>query len=155
MGAAAAPAPSWDSPKPNASPNSTFHKPKFVGARSLALPKRSSSGFRSELASPDLSPGRSGGTVHVSRSSPSSLMAASAAVASSVALPPKRSLKNVLLFYCEEMRELAERVASESDTIELRSISWRCKPFFFFFNPSQIKFLDLSSPLNALSSFRA
>ncbi|XP_008784968.1 ribose-phosphate pyrophosphokinase 4 isoform X1 [Phoenix dactylifera] len=129
MGAAAAaaapPAPSWGSPKPNASPNPRFYKPKFVGARSLALPKRSSSGFRSELTSPDLSPGRSGATVHVSRSSPSCLMAASATVASSVALPPKRSRKNVLLFYCEEMRELAERVASEIDAVELRSISWR------------------------------
>lgn len=29
------------------------------------------------------------------------------------------------LFYCEEMRELAERVAHESDAIELRNISWR------------------------------
>lgn len=40
-------------------------------------------------------------------------------------LLPKRSKKNVCLFYCEEMRELAERVAMNSDSIELRSISWR------------------------------
>jgi len=33
--------------------------------------------------------------------------------------------KNVLLFYCEEMRELAQQVVARNDDIELRSISWR------------------------------
>jgi hypothetical protein len=33
--------------------------------------------------------------------------------------------KNILLFYCEEMRELAEQVVARNDDIELRSISWR------------------------------
>uniref|UniRef100_A0A0D9YEC9 Phosphoribosyltransferase domain-containing protein n=1 Tax=Oryza glumipatula TaxID=40148 RepID=A0A0D9YEC9_9ORYZ len=33
--------------------------------------------------------------------------------------------KNVLLFHCEEMRELAEQVVARNDDIELRSISWR------------------------------
>ncbi|CAA7397548.1 unnamed protein product [Spirodela intermedia] len=51
----------------------------------------------------------------------------SPAVAPSVAfsLPPKRSRKTVCLFFCEETRALAERVAAESDAIELRSINWR------------------------------
>lgn len=38
---------------------------------------------------------------------------------------PKRARKNVLLFYCEEMSDLARRVVAESDAIELRSISWK------------------------------
>jgi hypothetical protein len=33
--------------------------------------------------------------------------------------------KNILLFYCEEMRELAEQVVACNDDIELRSIFWR------------------------------
>lgn len=36
-----------------------------------------------------------------------------------------KSSKRVCLFYCAEMKELAERVAAESDAIELRSITWR------------------------------
>ncbi|XP_039142778.1 ribose-phosphate pyrophosphokinase 4-like [Dioscorea cayenensis subsp. rotundata] len=40
-------------------------------------------------------------------------------------IPPKRPRKSVCLFYCEEMRELAEQVALESDAIQLRSINWR------------------------------
>lgn len=73
---------------------------------------------------------RGAGLHHIPRISP--LMAASPAVASSVALPPKRYKKSVCLFYCEEMRELAERVALESDSIYLRSISWRCPLSLFF-----------------------
>ncbi|XP_059657877.1 ribose-phosphate pyrophosphokinase 4-like [Cornus florida] len=33
--------------------------------------------------------------------------------------------KKVCLFYCAEMQALAERIAAESDAIELRSITWR------------------------------
>ncbi|KAL7149149.1 hypothetical protein ABFS83_05G020400 [Erythranthe nasuta] len=36
-----------------------------------------------------------------------------------------KNSKRVCLFYCPEMKCLAERIASESDAIELRSISWR------------------------------
>ncbi|PIM99901.1 Ribose-phosphate diphosphokinase [Handroanthus impetiginosus] len=36
-----------------------------------------------------------------------------------------KSSKRICLFYCSEMKDLAERIASESDAIELRSISWR------------------------------
>ncbi|KAI3452688.1 hypothetical protein Pfo_009352 [Paulownia fortunei] len=36
-----------------------------------------------------------------------------------------KNSKRVCLFYCSEMKDLAERIASESDAIELRSISWR------------------------------
>ncbi|KAL8532701.1 hypothetical protein ACS0TY_009059 [Phlomoides rotata] len=45
-----------------------------------------------------------------------------------MASPLNSSLKNpksVCLFYCSEMKDLAERIAFESDAIELRSISWR------------------------------
>ena len=33
--------------------------------------------------------------------------------------------KKVCLFHCAEMKALAERIAAESDAIELRSITWR------------------------------
>ncbi|KAL1808251.1 ribose-phosphate pyrophosphokinase 4 [Daucus carota subsp. sativus] len=48
----------------------------------------------------------------------------SLSMASSSSTTLKRS-KKVCLFYCAEMKALAERIASESDTIELRSITWR------------------------------
>lgn len=35
------------------------------------------------------------------------------------------SLKKIYLFHCDEMKDLAERVAAQSDSIELRNISWR------------------------------
>ncbi|XP_047318812.1 ribose-phosphate pyrophosphokinase 4 [Impatiens glandulifera] len=47
---------------------------------------------------------------------------------SSLTMTTSSSLKNakrVCLFYCNEMKSLAERIASESDAIELRNISWR------------------------------
>lgn len=96
---------------------------------SISLPKRNLRSVRSELASFDLSSddrgGGGGGQIHIARSSSHSLMAASTAVSSMASLLPKRRKKSVCLFYCEEMRELAERVAMESDAIELRSITWR------------------------------
>jgi len=33
--------------------------------------------------------------------------------------------KHVCLFYCQEMEELAHRIAADTDNIELRKISWR------------------------------
>lgn len=63
--------------------------------------------------------------LHIPQISPSPPIMAGSAAAAAVAPAPKRPKKNVLLFYCEEMRELAERVVLESDGIELRSISWR------------------------------
>ncbi|KAK9934615.1 hypothetical protein M0R45_021752 [Rubus argutus] len=36
-----------------------------------------------------------------------------------------RKAKKVCLFYCAETEELAQKVAAESDAIELRSINWR------------------------------
>lgn len=36
-----------------------------------------------------------------------------------------RKAKKVCLFYCAETKELAQKVAAESDAIELRSINWR------------------------------
>ncbi|KAE9454641.1 hypothetical protein RHGRI_033395 [Rhododendron griersonianum] len=47
-------------------------------------------------------------------------MASNAALGSSA-----KNGKKVCLFYCAEMKDLAERVAAESDAIELRSITWR------------------------------
>ncbi|KAM6562266.1 hypothetical protein CsatB_022264 [Cannabis sativa] len=52
-----------------------------------------------------------------SHSSSSLSMAASTSAA--------KTSKKVCLFYCAETKALAERVASESDSIELRSITWR------------------------------
>ncbi|KAL2559835.1 Ribose-phosphate pyrophosphokinase 3 [Forsythia ovata] len=39
--------------------------------------------------------------------------------------PSIQNSKRVCLFYCSEMKDLAERIASESDSIELRGITWR------------------------------
>ncbi|KAL2543270.1 Ribose-phosphate pyrophosphokinase 3 [Abeliophyllum distichum] len=39
--------------------------------------------------------------------------------------PSIKNSKRVCLFYCSEMKDLAERIASESDSIELRGITWR------------------------------
>ncbi|KAL3501147.1 hypothetical protein ACH5RR_035596 [Cinchona calisaya] len=36
-----------------------------------------------------------------------------------------KSSKRVFLYYCAEMKALAERIAAQSDSIELRSITWR------------------------------
>ncbi|XP_042497696.1 ribose-phosphate pyrophosphokinase 4 [Macadamia integrifolia] len=58
--------------------------------------------------------------LHIVQNSSVVPMAATAAMDS----PPKIS-KKVCLFYCTEMKELAERVAAESDAIELRSVTWR------------------------------
>ena len=44
---------------------------------------------------------------------------------SSISSSSKRSRKTVCLFFCEETRALAERIASENDAIELRSVNWR------------------------------
>lgn len=48
------------------------------------------------------------------------LMASTAALTSS-----SGNAKNVCLFYSAETKALAERIAAESDSIELRSITWR------------------------------
>lgn len=48
------------------------------------------------------------------------LMASTAALTSST-----RNSKKVCLFYCAETEALAERIAADSDVIELRSITWR------------------------------
>ncbi|KAL5724928.1 ribose phosphate diphosphokinase subunit prs3 [Ranunculus cassubicifolius] len=37
----------------------------------------------------------------------------------------KKNWKKIYLFYCDEMKELALRIAAESDFIELRNITWR------------------------------
>ncbi|KAL6011430.1 hypothetical protein ACLOJK_001878 [Asimina triloba] len=55
-------------------------------------------------------------------SSASPMAAASAASLDSS--HTKRS-KKICLFYCDETKDLAQRVAAESDSIELRSIAWR------------------------------
>ncbi|EPS71839.1 ribose-phosphate pyrophosphokinase 3, mitochondrial, partial [Genlisea aurea] len=39
--------------------------------------------------------------------------------------PMASPLKKVCLFYCSEMKDLAEGIAAESDSVELRSIRWR------------------------------
>ncbi|XP_019052536.1 PREDICTED: ribose-phosphate pyrophosphokinase 3, mitochondrial isoform X2 [Nelumbo nucifera] len=58
--------------------------------------------------------------LNIIQSSSALPMAANAALDSL----PKNS-KKVCLFYCAETKALAERVAAESDAIELRSITWR------------------------------
>lgn len=38
---------------------------------------------------------------------------------------PTKNVKKVFLFYCAETQALAEKIAAQSDAIELRNISWK------------------------------
>ncbi|XXG73093.1 hypothetical protein AAC387_Pa07g2070 [Persea americana] len=58
--------------------------------------------------------------LHVTHNSSSSPMSASATMDSA-----SKGSKKICLFYCAETKALAERVAAESDAIELRNINWR------------------------------
>ncbi|KAF8390477.1 hypothetical protein HHK36_025003 [Tetracentron sinense] len=58
--------------------------------------------------------------LHIIQGSSSVPMAATAAIESAT-----KNSKKVCLFYCAETKALAERVAAESDAIELRNITWR------------------------------
>lgn len=57
-----------------------------------------------------------------SNSSSSLLVSVSAANAAQY---PTKNAKKVSLFYCDETKTLAEKIAAESDAIELRNINWR------------------------------
>ncbi|KAL9665040.1 hypothetical protein QQ045_020449 [Rhodiola kirilowii] len=49
----------------------------------------------------------------------------SVSISRNSAMDSSSKAKRVCLFYCEEMKALAERVAAQSDLIELRNITWR------------------------------
>ncbi|WCJ38510.1 Ribose-phosphate pyrophosphokinase 4 [Euphorbia peplus] len=59
------------------------------------------------------------------QNSPLSLSSSVSMAASSSTKSGTRNLKRVCLFYCDETRSLAQRIANESDAIELRAINWR------------------------------
>ncbi|KAK8643495.1 hypothetical protein V6N13_012790 [Hibiscus sabdariffa] len=61
------------------------------------------------------------GTEPVHLNSPSQMTMASASASDSSV----KAVKRVCLFYCNETKALAERIAAESDAIELRNINWR------------------------------
>lgn len=61
----------------------------------------------------------------VQNSSPHSPSSVSIAASSSAMDSAMRATKKVCLFYCAETKALAERVAAQSDAIELRTITWR------------------------------
>lgn len=62
----------------------------------------------------------------IQNSSPSSYSSSTVQMAAASARDsPPKSAKKVFLFYCAETKALAERVAAESDAIELRGITWR------------------------------
>ncbi|GMI90194.1 phosphoribosyl pyrophosphate (PRPP) synthase 3 [Hibiscus trionum] len=61
------------------------------------------------------------GTEPVHLNSPSPMTMASASASDSSV----KTVKRVCLFYCDETKALAERIAAESDAIELRNINWR------------------------------
>ncbi|CAA2987422.1 ribose-phosphate pyrophosphokinase 4-like [Olea europaea subsp. europaea] len=62
----------------------------------------------------------SGDPIHIILKPPFPMASSSAGLDSSIKNP-----KRICLFYSSEMRDLAERIATESDAIELRSITWR------------------------------
>ncbi|XVF02522.1 hypothetical protein REPUB_Repub04eG0182600 [Reevesia pubescens] len=59
--------------------------------------------------------------IHLTQNSPSSMSMAAASSSDSAV----KTVKKVCLFYCAETKALAERIAAQSDAIELRSINWR------------------------------
>ncbi|OAY83674.1 Ribose-phosphate pyrophosphokinase 3, chloroplastic [Ananas comosus] len=128
-------APPSSSPSKNPNPNPRLQFAKLHQSRSprsltlllrRRLPRWSPTAIRSECVGGGGGGGGGFGVhLHIPQISPSPPIMAGSAAAAAVAPAPKRPKKNVLLFYCEEMRELAERVVLESDGIELRSISWR------------------------------
>lgn len=61
----------------------------------------------------------------VPRTSAAPMAAAAAAAAAAPLDSASKTSKKVCLFYCAETKALAERIAAESDAIELRSINWR------------------------------
>ncbi|KAA0034283.1 ribose-phosphate pyrophosphokinase 4-like [Cucumis melo var. makuwa] len=52
-------------------------------------------------------------------------MAAASAAVAALELTSKTDAKKICLFFCPETKTLAEKIADESDGIDLRSISWR------------------------------
>lgn len=60
---------------------------------------------------------------HSNSNNPSSPLVSVSAVTSAAQFPTKNA-KKVVLFYCAETQALAEKIAAESDSIELRTISW-------------------------------
>ncbi|KAK8561110.1 hypothetical protein V6N13_149711 [Hibiscus sabdariffa] len=60
-------------------------------------------------------------SIHLIQNSPSTFSMSMAAAANSAV----KHGKKVCLFYCAETEALAQRIAAESDAIELRSIKWR------------------------------
>ncbi|EEF34473.1 ribose-phosphate pyrophosphokinase 4 [Ricinus communis] len=65
------------------------------------------------------------GTDHIIQSSSLSLSKSVSMAAASAQESASKTMKRVCLFYCDETKALAERVAAESDAIELRAITWR------------------------------
>ncbi|CAL1395247.1 unnamed protein product [Linum trigynum] len=63
------------------------------------------------------------GQLHSIQSSPPPSSVPMAATASSDS--GSKGVKRVCLFYCDETKALAERIANRSDAIELRSINWK------------------------------
>ena len=116
---------------PARGPSARHAAPKPIPAFARPSPRRASA------------PGRPRASLHLGGAgagvaSSSSATAAAAANGSGLHVPPAiaplalpkmagamGTHKNVVLFYCEEMRELAQQVVARNDDIELRSISWR------------------------------
>lgn len=58
------------------------------------------------------------------------MAAASAAAATALELSSKSDARKICLFFCAETKILAEKIAAETDGIELRNISWRLVRLF-------------------------
>ena len=100
---------------------------KFTGIQSSKKIRRQCSKLRCEITSFEFDKPKNWADplrVIPTFSHSSSSMSMTAASASAMDSPVKNT-KKVCLFYCAETKALAERVAAESDAIELRSINWR------------------------------
>ncbi|XP_075523899.1 ribose-phosphate pyrophosphokinase 4 isoform X1 [Primulina tabacum] len=108
------------------SPSSHFSASSRKTQNSVLPFKKLISSFRCEIMNPSSVPHNwtvdcvsSTNPIHIIIKPPSSIPLASTMNSS------LKNSKRVCLFHCSEMRDLAERIAAESDAIELRSISWR------------------------------
>ncbi|XP_073286760.1 ribose-phosphate pyrophosphokinase 4 isoform X2 [Primulina huaijiensis] len=108
------------------SPSSHFSASSRKPQNSVLPSKKLISSFRCEIMNPSSVPQNwtvdcvsSTDPIHIIIKPPSSIPLASTMNSS------LKNSKRVCLFHCSEMRDLAERIAAESDAIELRSISWR------------------------------
>lgn len=76
-------------------------------------------------------------SIQNSASISTSVPMAAASAAEALELTSKSDGKRICLFFCAETKILAEKIAAESDAIELRNITWRLVKLFIIIAVSE------------------